>query len=464
MSQYLPSSFVRRVERTLNRFKMIAAGERLLVAISGGPDSTALLSVLLELSERRGVSLRAAHFNHGLRGNESDRDQDAVEQLCARLNVPLSIGRGDSAPGSNIEERARTARYDFLFRTAAELGCTRIATGHTRDDQAETFLMRLVRGSGLDGMVGIRPVRADGVIRPLIESQRTHVIDYLSARGVSYCADSMNSDPRFLRTRVRHELLPWLTSVNPAIVRTIARTARSVAADVETLDRLARDALGAAETDAGGLVVSRLQMVPENLRGRVVRQWLRRRRGLRGLGATHLAAVYDLTTGGSASRRIELPKRGAVLREYDSLRYEDSEPAVTQSVPRPVGAGTSIDLDGGWHLTASLVPNPVDVPASERNHWHFWADADAIKGQLSLRSARRGDRIQPLGLAGHRKLQDVFVDRKLPRQQRWTHPVLEADGEILWVPGLMRSGRALVSGSTRAAWRVVMQAVAVAGR
>jgi tRNA(Ile)-lysidine synthase len=435
-----------------------------LVAVSGGPDSTALLAALSELAADYGVTLKAAHFNHGLRHEEADRDQRAVEDLCARFDVPLVIEKSQGGMGGgNIEEQARTVRYDFLLRTGRSLGCNRVATGHTSDDQAETVLMRLLRGSGVDGMAGIRPVRADGVIRPLIDCERTQVVEYLHRRHLPYATDSMNSDVRFLRTRIRHEALPLLRSINPAITRTLVRAARNFAADADLLGHLAGEALrGAADGDA--IAIAKLRTLPGPLRERVVRRWLREQRGsLRGIAASHLLSIYNLLDDPAASKEIQLPGEGSVLREYDGLRFlANRNPPV--AFVTPVKAGSIIELDCGWQVSVDLIAGPAGLPKGERTLWHFWADAEAVGGELLLRSARRGDRIEPLGVAGHRKLQDVFVDGKLPRSRRWTHPVLEASGRILWVPGLVRSNHALISEATRAAWRVVIATSAVAGR
>jgi tRNA(Ile)-lysidine synthase len=443
---------------------MLAQGDRVLVAVSGGPDSAALLSVLAELSDSLGVSLLAAHFNHGLRGAEADRDQQVAEQLCERLGVSIRGGRAaGESPRANLEEHARVARYDFLIRAARELGCSRIATGHTRDDQAETVIMRLLRGSGVDGMAGIQPRRADGVIRPLIECERAEILQYLGERDLPYCSDSMNADMHFLRSRVRHEVMPLLRSINPSAAGTLARSALNVGDDADALNHFVDGALDAASDEAGALIVANVRRLPTVVRGPLLRRWLARRRGARGLTAAHVSQAGGLLDDDRGSKEVCLPGGDVVVREYDRVLLKRACRGAG-AMDQTVRAGASIELDCGWRLSAELLQKPKEVPARERTLWHFWADAGAIEGELRLRNARRGDRIQPLGLDGHRRLHDVFVDRKLPRSQRWQRPLLEVDGRILWVPGIVRSNHALISAATGAAWRVVIEVSAVAGR
>lgn len=445
---------------------MVAAGNRVLVAASGGPDSTALLHVLSELAWVYGFDVEAAHFNHNLRGADSASDQQLAERLCASLGVPCHLGTAalsDSA--GNLEEEARTQRYRFLLRTARERRCTRIATGHTSDDQAETVLMRLLRGSGVDGLAGIRAVRGDGVIRPLIECERAEVLAYLEERGIPFASDRMNVDPRFLRTRVRHEVLPMLRRLNPRLSRTLTRTARVAAADADLLGALAREAAGLDASDEGVLVLGPLDSLPKGLKQRVVRHWLETRRGtLRGVSSVHLWAVYRLAARAGPTRRVDLPGDGSVLRELGTLRFcRAGGVAVDGCRRQAVATGVPMRLSWGWQVLAELRGTPAEIPPGERHHWCFWADADTVGGALQFRGAAPGDRIGPLGVSGHRKLQDVFVDGKVPRRERWGRPVLEVEQRLLWVPGLVRSRHALITAATRLAWRVVIEPLPVAG-
>jgi len=425
----------------------------------------ALLEVLSECAPSCGFEIEVGHFNHRLRGVDSDRDQALVQEHCAKLGVACHVEQAIAREVvRNVEETARTERYRFLFRMAKQLHCRSIATGHTRDDQAETVLMRLIRGSGVDGLAAIRAVRGDGVIRPLIDCQRRHVLAYLEERGTRYSEDSMNSDPRLLRTRVRQQILPAIRTLNPELVRTLARTADLAAADADLLEGLAVAAARERTGNDGTLDLTSLGDLPAGLRGRVVRSWLKQQRGtLRGIGAVHLSALLRLAEGEGASRWLQVPGGGVVVRNYRRLQFDCDAPPQSHQFRHAVVDGDNFQLTCGWQVSAALHSGPCELPLTERSLWCFWADADALCGGLLLRNAAPGDRIQPLGLRGHRKLQDVFVDRKVPRARRWQHPVLEAGGHVLWVPGLVRSDHAPVLPETRRAWRVAIEPSAVAG-
>jgi tRNA(Ile)-lysidine synthase len=444
---------------------MFGRADRVLAAVSGGPDSIALLSVLFELSEGWGIEVEAAHYNHRLRGAEADRDQACAQTVARQLGVPFHVGMSAQArPRKNVEEGARAERYAFLFELAKRLGCTRIATGHTLDDQAETVVMRLLRGSGPGGLTGIVPVRSDGVIRPLIECDRAMVLAYLRDRNLPSCEDSMNADPRFLRSRVRHEVMPLLRSINPLAPRALARTANAAAADDAVLDRLVGDLLAQFVAESGALVLSDLKAVPAELQARVVRSWLAERRGsLRSIGFVHIEGILRLVHRAAPGVSLPLPGQGCVQREYDRLWFRPDADREFREFTRMITAGDRFGVDCGWRVAADLVASPGEVPGSERTLWYFWGDAQFMGREPKLRTVRRGDRIEPLGLSGHRKLQDVFVDRKVPRARRWHLPVLEIDGHLLWVPGVVRSGHALISPETRTAWRLAVDTSAVAG-
>jgi tRNA(Ile)-lysidine synthase len=455
------TALLQQMRRTLTRSAMLTPGDRVLVAVSGGPDSVALLAALVVLSDALAIEVRAAHFNHQLRGAESRRDQQCAEVVTERLGVRCIVGDAVGlACTCNLEANAREQRYSFLTRTAAAEACTKIATGHTMDDQAETLLMRLLRGSGADGLVGIHAARDGRIVRPLLECSRQQVLAFLKAHALPFCEDSSNCDRRRLRNRVRHDVLPLLRSINPDVVRTLASAAEILAGETRLLEADARARLPAG---AAGLPVAVIVAAPPALRGRMVRAWLRQRRGdLRRLSAAHVRAVVDLALGQRPSASARLPGGERVARQYDELRWDRNEPPPVDERCQELVAGSAVSLTSGWCIRAELVePPPPPRPA---DLWEVTADAAVVLTPLLVRSARPGDRVRPLGMRGHRKLQDIFVDRKLPRADRWSVPVVEAAGEILWVPGVVRSGAALITAATRSSLRLVAQKTGIAGR
>lgn len=447
---------------------MLRRGDRVLIAVSGGPDSLALLAALAELAPQYEVTLHAAHLNHQLRGDEALRDQHAAEAMARQHGVSCVVGHVELVPGPNLEARARAARYAFLNQTAVARDCTKIATGHTLDDQAETVLMRLLRGSGWDGLRGIHPVLNDRIIRPLICCGRAQVLAFLRARALSFTEDSSNLDRRFLRNRIRHEVLPALEAINPSVRRALTLTASIASDESEVLEQSVRSVLATRASADGGLPITALDDVPLALRPRLVRAWLRDQRGtLDGIAATHVLAIVSLAVGTRPNSRWRLPGGAEVVREYGTLFFRVAEHSVAAEPSYVLVPGLSIRLASGWQLRADSAPiarrwdRPDDL-------WSALADAEALVHPLTVRTRRSGDRVRPLGLGGHRKLQDIFVDRKVPSRLRATCPVVEVAGRILWVPGVVRSDAALVSPRTRVMLRLValapgMQESGIAG-
>jgi len=454
------AALIDRVARTIARHEMVAAGDHVLVALSGGPDSVALLAALHALAGRLQLRLTAAHFNHGWRGAESVRDQACADDVAARFGVSCVVGSpGAPLARRNREASARAARYAFLERVAAAHGCTRIATGHTADDQAETVLLHLLRGAGWDGLSGIPPVRNATVIRPLIGWERRDVLAFLDDQGLPFCHDSSNTDRRFLRNRVRLEILPCLQALNPRATHHLAAAATLAAGERAALDAWAAAMLGPEAV----LTVATLRAVAAGLRGRLVRTWLRRHRGsLRRLSAAHVQAVVDLALGGRPNAEGALPG-GRVVRAYDGFAWVGEPPPAVPDVAYEIVPGRAIDLAGGWRIVAAVDTRPDTPVAPPVDLWTCLADADVVSVPLHVRRGRAGDRIQPLGMTGHRKLQDVFVDRKVPRTERRSCPVVTVADAVLWVPGVVRSAHALIGPGTRSVLRLSAQRTGVAG-
>jgi tRNA(Ile)-lysidine synthase len=312
------------VQRTIRSHAMLVPGAPVLVAVSGGSDSTGLLLVLAELRRKLKLGLVAAHVNHRLRGADADLDETCAAEAAAGLEVPFVRVElpADLANGGNLEARARRLRYAALAVLAAEHGCAVIATGHTLDDQAETVLMRLIRGSGGRGLAAIRPRRGDGVIRPLLDCRRDAVAGVVAAAGLRVRQDASNRDRRFLRTHVRERVLPLLAELNPAIATACASLAASAAAEGTLVDAWLGRELDALAPD-GALGVRRGRRVSAPLRTLLVRQWLLRA-GVprRGLGSRHVAAVVVLLDGARGNTRVDLPSGWTVRRAGDALYAE----------------------------------------------------------------------------------------------------------------------------------------------
>jgi tRNA(Ile)-lysidine synthase len=421
------------------------ADDRLLVAVSGGPDSTALLAGLAALAPGRGLRLTAAHVDHGLRGAESDADRLRAEALARGLGVPFCWRRAVVAPGPGLEARARRARYATLEALADEAGAARIVTGHTRDDQVETVLLRLLRGAGRGGLAGMR-VRRGRLWRPLLGVTRADVRRFLAERGLDFAVDRSNADLCHARNRVRRLLVPWLEAeLNPRLGAALA--ALAVRLDDEERFLAAAAAARAAALCEGPALRVAVCAEPPALGRRIVRAWLAAQTG-RAVGAHHVERVLGLA-GGRTRGVVAVPGPARVLREGDRLWCRPGRDAPAEHLEMAIAPGERVeDPHGRWALALSA-PRPAaadDLLGASPTRALF--DADALPPALVVRTPRPGDRVH-LARVGTRKLQDVFVDAHVPREARRGLPLLVGGGTVLWVAGVVRSSAALLGPGTR---------------
>jgi len=479
----------RRVLRYVRDRTVLHPGERVLAAVSGGPDSTALLLILSRLAPSLDFSLTAAHFDHGLRGpSAARRERSYVEAICRRLGVPLRVGAGDTRAQARAlrlsrEEAARELRYAFLAEAAVAADCTVVTTGHTADDQVETVLLHIIRGSGLGGLAGMAargPWPLAGregldVARPLLCLRRQETAHYCREEGLEPVVDPSNVSPAFLRNRLRLELLPLLRQYNPRIDSALLRLAEAARADLAVVEGMAADVLSPG---GGGQAVvlsrGRLAGLPEGLQRHALRLAVRRLLGdLRDLHGDHVDALLaGLTRPWRVGYHLDLPRglRFDVGYEEAVLALEEGEAAAFQ--PAPSGSAEAsypeapltvpgVTSWGPWLIEAELtaVGVPACLPDRQADQagaetppadpWQAWLDADVTGEDLRVRSRRPGDRFQPLGLAGEKKLQDFFVDARIPRAQRDAVPLVCGKPGIVWVVGHRIDGRARVTETTR---------------
>ncbi|GJL53601.1 MAG: tRNA(Ile)-lysidine synthase [Nitrospirales bacterium] len=446
--------------------QMLVREDHVLVSVSGGPDSVALLAVLHRLRETWNVSLRVVHVDHGLRGQESDEDAVFVVQLCQMLEIPciveaLPVQRHDvQSSGSSLQEYARNIRYQALSRIAAKTGATKIATGHTLDDQAETIVMRMVRGSGTAGLCGIPAMRDAHIIRPLLGTSRQDVLSYLQQQGLSYRVDSSNQTLAYLRNRIRHEVMPRLAQYNPNILKTMARQADIACQEEAYLDQLAVAALADIQhrktDDAQSLCRDGLLHLPLALRRRVIRLVLHavsRIEDPPGFEAVDTVLQY-LSQSRSGS---EIRVHGvSIVREYACIHVH-----AVQTVCGALEKNhwyrqeLAIPSHGVWPLTGQTFEVSVSTgmrpdTLQQASPYQACFDADTFHHALVLRSWQEGDRFYPLGMGGKKKkLQDFFSDIKLARSRRALVPLLVAPEGIVWVGGYRMDHRFRVTENTQ---------------
>lgn len=395
-----------KLRKLLRQYDMVAKGDHVTCAVSGGADSVALLFGMYLLREKLGITLSAAHFNHRLRGEESDRDEQFVRDFCSRYDIPLSVGSARVAAGKKgLEAAAREARYAFFATLPGK-----IATAHTADDNAETVLMHLVRGTGLRGLGGISPVNGN-IIRPMLTVTRQEVLAFLEEYCLSHVEDSSNKTDDFLRNRLRHRVMPFLKEENPRLVENLSQMAMELRQDAQAL-----------ELDGRLPSVGELREMDPALRSRKISRFLKEN-GVPEPERSHIRAVDSLIFSEKPSARTNLPGAVTVGRDYDRLVVLEQKTAPDEVTLLP---GDTLQLPQ-WGMTASYVPAQQIINTKEI----FTVSAS---GPVVLRSRQAGDSIRLN--AGTCTLKKLFIDRKIPAHQRLYIPVL-ADGQgVLGVYGI----------------------------
>ena len=445
------TSLTARVRATIRRAGMLRGGETVLTAVSGGADSVALLDVFVELAPELGISVHVVHVNHGLRP-EADAEEAFVARLAADCRLPchvehVSVRRGP--PWEGLEAEARRARYAAFRLAASLLGAQRVATAHTADDQAETVLMRLLEGAGPRGLAGIAPVRGL-LIRPLLDVHRPDVEAHLRARGIGWLEDPSNRDPRFLRNRIRHEVLPFLErTVDPGIAAGLARSAALVRRLVDDLERAAALELGRLGRASGAgwvFTVDDLGALPREVAAETLRQ------AARGLG--HSGTMRG--AGERALRRLLSPgvprglvRTGPVVVEKSGRWLRVGPRRLPGLEARDFAVPGALAMpEVGAMLEARCFSRPAGyaVPQDPRT---VAFDADCMPARLTVRARRRGDRFMPWGAPGERRLKSFLIDADVPCWERDRVPLLEADGDLIWIAGLRRAQAAPVGPDTR---------------
>lgn len=429
---------MKQVTEFADKYGMLPDGAAVICAVSGGADSVCLLHILNEIAPLRGLKLYAAHFNHCLRGEESDRDEAFVRRLCGEMGIELFCASGDvnayaAENGLGTEEAARILRYRFFEETAAKIKESRVATAHNADDNVETVLMNFARGAGLKGLCGIPPVR-DIYIRPLLCMSRDEIVRYLEIRGINHVEDSTNAESIYTRNRLRHEVIPVMKGINPGLAMSVKETSELIQEDESLLQSLSEQALPFEADEEGRVALSsiKLKTVPYPIAARGIR------RAAAKLGcypaAVHVKAALELVQGDNPSASTQFPGGIKVSREYDLLIFSHfKEKGSVEETVLEWNRWTEVPSAGlaVWFGEKTKIKEPCDEI--------FALKKSDICGVLKVRARRTGDRICLDRRQGSKTLKKLFIEKKIPAERRDRLPIIADEKKIIAIPKLGRA-------------------------
>ena len=397
---------------------MLSLGDHVLVAVSGGADSLALLYGLLEIKEVFSLCLSVCHINHNLRGKESRKDAELVREICKKLNLPFFYFSVDvDANGLSLEEAARNVRYAHLYKC----GIKKIALGHNQNDNAETLLLRLCRGAGLSGLGGIPPKRIDAdftLIRPLIETSRDEIEDFLREKGLQYRTDQSNFDDSFARNRIRHKVLPELRKINPQATKNLAKSAELLRNEAEFLSVIKGQ---------------QTKLHIPTMQRHIIHAALSQIKGLRDITQKHVQQVESLLRSQSG-KEVHLPKGFYVRREYDYLLIASKKDTSCEGFFFDISTNFPTYIPSiGQYVQISVKNSDINSTTNSSEMCTKYFNYDKIVlSSVKIRNRKPGDRLYISGV-GHKKLKDEFSDRKIPRSLRDSIPLLAQGSDILWI-------------------------------
>ena len=465
--------FLNSVMNCINKYRMIAEGDTVLIGVSGGIDSISLLYSLFFLKDDLKCSLVVAHVNHGLRGEQSDREAEFVKEIASELKLPcvaekIDVLRYMAEKGLSKQAAARELRYAFFERAGRQYSANKIALGHTADDQAETVLMRMLRGSGAKGIAGIKPVRDEKIIRPLIEISRDEITEFVKEKGLKYAEDPSNLEPYYLRNKIRLELIPLIKKeYNPNIIETLREAAEIVGDEDEFLEGYCSKILSDISLSKGSSLIEidtlKLKNFHIAIQRRIIRIALKMLKGdLLKISAVHVEEILNSINKGFSGKSLNLPDGIQAIYEYDRLRFKIQDSRFKES---PIKFDISLTIPGETILSkpkykfvadiispeefyrdSSVTPflqndnlkrchsDPERSEGEESKYTAFF-DMDKLKVELRVRNRINGDIFHPSGMKGSKKLKEFFIDEKIPRRERDNIPLIVSGDIILWVVG-----------------------------
>jgi len=476
----LMPGILEKLIRTLEDFQLLSPGDRVVVGVSGGPDSMALLHLLYSLKEKWNLSLVVAHLNHQLRGKESEEDALFVSEFTRNLGIPCYVEAKDvrsfmKQEKRSLQDAARLLRYRFFARVARDSGAQKIAVGQNAEDQIETFLIHLIRGSGLNGLGAIsakRPLTSAeleseqtlplSIVRPLLNITRQEIVTYLREKEIPFREDSSNIKSIYLRNRIRQELLPLLIKYNPSIKEILLQTVQILQEEQNYWTAIINQispALISSESSKIYVHKERFLSLPLPLQRRLLREAILKLKGnLQGIEFRHIQQLLKMARAGNTGASINLPQGLMVKKDYQSLVISRYSKSSLLSYEKILTVPGKVDIpEIGMCFTSSLITPSKDTfwPANRI----AWFDYHKLKFPLLIRNRRPGDYFQPLGVIGTQKLKKFFIDHKIPREERQRLPLLVAGDEIIWVVGWRIAERVKVTPETQVAIQIIVKEI-----
>ncbi|MDI6800851.1 MAG: tRNA lysidine(34) synthetase TilS [Thermodesulfovibrionales bacterium] len=456
-----------KVRETIQRYSMLSGRENVLIGLSGGPDSVCLLTILYKLRSDLNINLYAAYIDHGLRPAETPAEIEFCRELCNSkrimfLTKAVDVKAYAKKNGLNKQEAARELRYKALNEIAHETGASKIALGHNADDQAETVLMRLIRGAGHSGLAGIPPVRnqkAAAIIRPLIEIERKEIEEFIEKEGAGFIVDSSNLGDEYLRNKLRSFIMPSLKKTNPDFIKTVLRTSDIFRDEERYFEVIVTKTLMKLIANKTGktieLFLVPLETMDTVILRRVLRKAIDETSGLRGISFIHIEDIIKLIKKGKSGDRIYLPKNVRAIKGYSTM-------VITSEEPKRLGiyvmdAPGEIILKESSMIINSEIINNTELDDYRNGKETALIDADKANFPLIIRGRQSGDYFYPYGFGKRKKLQDYFVDEKIPRDERDTVPILTHNNNIVWVIGHRLDDRCRIDKSTKRILKLKLQ-------
>ena len=450
---------INKVLSTIKKHNMFSPGDKVIAAVSGGPDSICLLHILYTLQEELNIKLYAAHINHCLRGKEADKDEEYVKEFCRKhviecFSRKIDINNLAKERGLSSESAGREARYEFFDELFKELGAQKIALAHNANDQAETVLMRIIRGTGIEGMVGIKPVRGNIFVRPLINIRRESIEAYCEENNLSPRIDKSNLENIYARNKVRLELLPYIReNFNSDIISALNRLSETISIDNNYLESkaLKKYKIYCSNKEQKVIIDKEAFIEDEAILSRVIRLALKDIKGsLNNIEKVHIYDLIDLQRLGTG-KKLTLPENLIAYNNYGNIEIGLSKIYVnnknTKEYELTMGEDNYIEQ---FHINVSIriIDKNEKIDFKEKDYVKYF-NYDKLKEKITVRNRKEGDKFSPFGMKGNKKLKDLFIDLKVPKEERDNIPLICFDDEIAWISGYRISENYKVDKSTK---------------